>query len=103
MSRYVLAFCMVCGVATLGAQNAPNKEQSRLENCGVVLEEILNVPENIPQELIEKAECVVVIPSMVTVAGRRSGAPGAHPPCIRSMAAASGSRSAPKPPTSCFW
>jgi lipid-binding SYLF domain-containing protein len=76
MSRYVLAFCMVCGVATLGAQNAPNKEQSRLENCGVVLEEILNVPENIPQELIEKAECVVVIPSMVTVALGVGGSTG---------------------------
>jgi lipid-binding SYLF domain-containing protein len=59
---------MVFGVATLGAQNAPNKEQSRLENCGVVMEEILNVPENIPRELLEKAECVVIIPSMTTVA-----------------------------------
>jgi lipid-binding SYLF domain-containing protein len=56
---------MVFGVATLGAQN---KEQSRLENCGVVMEEILGVPDNIPQDLLEKAECVIVIPSMMTVA-----------------------------------
>lgn len=68
MVRYALAFCMVFGVATVGAQNAPNKEQSRLENCGVVMEEILNVPENIPRELLDKAECVVIIPSMTTVA-----------------------------------
>jgi len=52
-------------MASLGAQN---KEQSRLENCGVVMEEILNVPDNIPQELLGKAECVIVIPSMMKVA-----------------------------------
>jgi SH3 domain-containing YSC84-like protein 1 len=65
MSRYVVAFCVVLGMASLGAQN---KEQSRLENCGVVMEEILNVPDNIPQELLAKAECVIVIPSMMKVA-----------------------------------
>jgi lipid-binding SYLF domain-containing protein len=65
MVRYVLAFCVVFGTVTLGAQN---KEQSRLENCGVVMEEILNVPDNIPQELLEKAECVIVVPSMMKVA-----------------------------------
>jgi lipid-binding SYLF domain-containing protein len=41
-----------------------NKEQKRLENCGVVMQEVLNVPENIPRELLEKAECVIVIPSV---------------------------------------
>ncbi|HEX2339891.1 MAG TPA: lipid-binding SYLF domain-containing protein, partial [Vicinamibacterales bacterium] len=40
----------------------------RLENCGVVMQEILDVPDNIPQELLEKAECVIVIPSMTKVA-----------------------------------
>lgn len=65
MARYVLALCVMCGVATLGAQN---KDQNRLEKCGVAMEEILNVPENIPRDLLEKAECVVIIPSMTTVA-----------------------------------
>jgi len=46
MGRYVLAFCAVFGMVTLGAQN---KEQGRLENCGVVMEEILGVPDNIPR------------------------------------------------------
>jgi lipid-binding SYLF domain-containing protein len=63
--RYVAAFSVVFGMATLGAQN---KEQSRLEESGSVMEEILNVPDNIPQELLEKAECVIVIPSMMKVA-----------------------------------
>jgi lipid-binding SYLF domain-containing protein len=47
---------------------AASKESKRLENCGVVMEEILNVPDNIPQELLEKAECVIVIPSVTKVA-----------------------------------
>jgi len=73
MVRYVVAFCLVFGMATLGAQN---KEQSRLENCGVVMEEILNAPDNIPQELLEKAECVIVIPSMMKVAVGLGGSYG---------------------------
>jgi len=58
--------CFVAlSVAALGAQN---KEQSRLETCGVVMQEILGVEDNIPQALLDKAECVIVIPSMTTVA-----------------------------------
>ncbi|NDQ58246.1 MAG: lipid-binding SYLF domain-containing protein [Acidipila sp.] len=47
---------------------AANKEQDRLQNCGTVMEEITHVPDSIPQELLEKANCVVVIPSVVKVA-----------------------------------
>ena len=65
MFRNVVACFVVLTVAALGAQN---KEQSRLETCGVVMEEILGVEENIPQDLLDKAECVIVIPSMMTVA-----------------------------------
>jgi lipid-binding SYLF domain-containing protein len=66
MLRYLsLALCFVLGSTSLGAAN---KEQGRLENCGVVMQEILDIPDNIPQELLEKAECVIVIPSMTKVA-----------------------------------
>lgn len=66
MVRYfTLGLCIALGSAAL---YAANKEQDRLANCGVVMQEILNVPGNIPQELLEKAECVVVIPSMTKVA-----------------------------------
>ena len=54
-------------MASAGLQ-AASKEASRLENAGVVLEEVLGVPDNIPQELLEKAECVIVIPSMLKLA-----------------------------------
>jgi len=45
-----------------------NREQKRLEECGVVMQEVLNVPENIPHELLEKAECVIVFPSVKKLA-----------------------------------
>jgi lipid-binding SYLF domain-containing protein len=44
---------------------ADTKEQSRLENCGMVLQEIMNVPDDIPANLVDKAECVIVIPSVL--------------------------------------
>jgi lipid-binding SYLF domain-containing protein len=38
------------------------REEERLRASGDVLQEILDIPENIPQDLLNKAECVVVIP-----------------------------------------
>ncbi|MGE3578970.1 MAG: lipid-binding SYLF domain-containing protein [Vicinamibacterales bacterium] len=58
----------VCLALTVVSHVAANKEEDRLENAGVVLEEVLAVPDNIPQELLDKAECVVVIPSMLKIA-----------------------------------
>src|SRR3990172_5376406 len=43
-------------------------EQDRLVNCGTVLDEVLSIPDNIPQELLDKAECVIVIPSVKKIA-----------------------------------
>jgi SH3 domain-containing YSC84-like protein 1 len=47
--------------------NAKN-EQDRLENSGKVMKEILNVPDDIPQNLMDKARCVVVMPSVLKAA-----------------------------------
>jgi SH3 domain-containing YSC84-like protein 1 len=44
------------------------KETDRLENCGLVLKEILDIPDDIPQDLIDKAECVIVYPSVLKAA-----------------------------------
>ncbi len=44
------------------------KEADRLDNCGIVLKEILDIPDNIPQDLLDKAECVIVYPSVVKAA-----------------------------------
>ncbi len=42
--------------------------QKRLENSAVVLTEILNIPEDVPQSLLDKARCVIVLPSVVKAA-----------------------------------
>jgi lipid-binding SYLF domain-containing protein len=50
----------------LGAKES--KEEDRLENSGRVLNEILNIPDDIPQDLLDKAECVIVFPSVLKAA-----------------------------------
>lgn len=47
---------------------ADEKEADRIHNAAQALKEILDVPENIPQDLLDKARCVVVIPSVVKAA-----------------------------------
>ena len=44
------------------------KDDERLRNCGSVLKEILDVPDNMPQGLLDKADCVVVFPSVIKAA-----------------------------------
>jgi SH3 domain-containing YSC84-like protein 1 len=46
------------------AANDNAKEQERVRDSGQVLKEILNIPDNIPQDLLDKAECVVILPSV---------------------------------------
>ena len=46
----------------------PEKDEDRLKNSGTVLKEILDVPEDIPQDLLDKADCVVVFPSVLKAA-----------------------------------
>jgi lipid-binding SYLF domain-containing protein len=43
-------------------------EQKRVEEAGEVLKEILNIPDNIPKELLDRAECVIVLPSVKKLA-----------------------------------
>jgi lipid-binding SYLF domain-containing protein len=40
------------------------REQDRVKDAGVVLKEILNIPDDIPQDLLNKAECVIILPSV---------------------------------------
>src|SRR5713226_1797935 len=99
-------------------QGEARTEQDRLQNAGKVMQEILNVPDDIPQDLIDKARCVVVMPSVLKVAfvvggsyGRgtmvcRTGKDFTGPwgaPCMPSKAPALVCRLAEKQPTSFFW
>jgi lipid-binding SYLF domain-containing protein len=52
----------------LAARPDNEKETDRLTNSGMVMEEIINIPDNIPQDLLDKAECVIVFPSVLKAA-----------------------------------
>jgi len=51
-------------LATSVALGAQGKEEERLRACALVLTEILDIPDDIPKELLDKAECVVVFPDV---------------------------------------
>jgi len=59
---------ILCVLLIAGTLYAANKEQKRLENSGEVMQEIINTPENIPREILEKADCVIVFPSLLKAA-----------------------------------
>jgi SH3 domain-containing YSC84-like protein 1 len=61
---YFLAASFVC--PPLLADD--RKENGRLENCGVVIQEIMDIPDDIPQDLIDKSDCIIVYPSVVKAA-----------------------------------
>jgi lipid-binding SYLF domain-containing protein len=61
--RKLVALMVAAALVTLPA-GAQKKEQERLENCATVLGEVLNIPEGIPPDLLNKAECIVVFPSV---------------------------------------
>ena len=54
----VLMFAM----AAFGAED--EREEDRVKDAGEVLKEVLNIPDNIPQDLLDKAECVIILPSV---------------------------------------
>jgi len=51
-------------LAAPGLWAGNDKEQDRVKESGVVMKEILDIPDNIPKDLFDKAECVVVLPSV---------------------------------------
>ena len=44
------------------------KDEDRIENAGQVTKEIMDIPDDIPQDLIDKADCVIVFPSVLKAA-----------------------------------
>ena len=54
--------------STLRADDDTTKDEDRIKNAGQVVKEIMNIPDNIPQSLIDKADCVIVFPSVLKAA-----------------------------------
>ena len=69
MIKRFIAILLAFGMVALPlSANDNKKEAGRLENCGTVLKEILDIPDDIPQDLIDKAECVIIYPSVLKAA-----------------------------------
>jgi lipid-binding SYLF domain-containing protein len=66
LSCILFAFAPLFAEVTNAADQA--KDDDRLRNCGTVLKEILDVPDDIPQDLLDKADCIVVFPSVLKAA-----------------------------------
>jgi len=66
MRKSILIVCL--GLLIAATVYAANKEQERLENSGVVMQEIMDLPDSIPQQVMQKAECVIVFPSVLKAA-----------------------------------
>jgi SH3 domain-containing YSC84-like protein 1 len=67
VTALLAAFFLSSTVAnTHAADNT--KETDRVQNAGQVMTEILNVPDDIPQDLLNKAYCIVVLPSVLKAA-----------------------------------
>lgn len=60
-----LAFALAMACSAMGDET---REQKRLEACSQVLKEILDIPEGLPKDVLNKAECVIVIPSTLKFA-----------------------------------
>src|SRR3982751_580620 len=59
MKRLLIAFLALS--VTLAAQG---KEEDRLRACATVLKEIIGIPDDLPKDLLDKAECVIVFPGV---------------------------------------
>ena len=64
MKRLLLTLLLVCVSLTSVRAENNEKEQERVKDSGDVLKEILNIPDDIPQDLLDKAECIAVLPSV---------------------------------------
>src|SRR5215470_11839569 len=89
---FVMGLLMAVSIMTLFGQK---KENERMSNAGRVMSEVLHVPDNIPADLLQKAECVIVLPSVLKFALGIGGSYGRGVMTCRSGANFRGSWGAP--------
>jgi lipid-binding SYLF domain-containing protein len=93
--RKACALMLVLSLAfPVWAEDQP-KEEKRLEACGEVLEGILNIPDGLPKDLLNRAECVIVFPAVKKLAVGIGGSYGRGAISCRTGERFTGSWSAP--------
>src|SRR5271163_2233323 len=71
METFMKTVCLAAGLLVVLASwpaFGQKKEQDRVANAGKVMQEIVNIPDDIPQDVLDKADCVVVLPSVIKFA-----------------------------------
>ncbi len=68
MTKRSLSLLLAFSMTSLPLSADNKKEAERLDNSGTVLKEILDIPDDIPQDLLDKAECVIIYPSVLKAA-----------------------------------
>src|SRR4029077_7266440 len=63
--KRILSSVLALILATPALLANDQKEEDRLENCGSVIQEIMDIPDDIPQDLIDKSDCIIVYPSVL--------------------------------------
>src|SRR5258705_1017752 len=118
MKKFIVCFAVLLMSATTFAAN-DEREEARVKDAGTVLKEILNIPDDIPHDLLNKAECVIILPSVLKGAFGIGGSYGRGVMVCRSgehykgrwvlrhctplRVSASDSNSAARRPTLCSW
>ena len=93
MRKTILGFGLLA-ILALPAMSQ-QKEAERVANAGTVMKEIMDIPDDIPQDVIDKADCVVVLPSVLKLAFGIGGSYGRGVMTCRSGKTFHGTWSAP--------
>ena len=69
MIKQMMSCLMALALVALPLSAAKDKKETeRLENCGTVIKEVMDIPDDIPPDLVNKAECIIVFPSVLKAA-----------------------------------
>ena len=68
INRIISSLMALAMIALPLSAEGDKKEADRLENCGTVIKEIMDIPDDIPPDLVDKAECIIVYPSVLKAA-----------------------------------
>jgi lipid-binding SYLF domain-containing protein len=66
MKKIILGFALLALLALPAV--GQDKEEDRVEKAGTVIKEIMDIPDDVPQDVIDRADCVVVLPSVLKFA-----------------------------------
>jgi len=64
----VLGILVLASLTFANEEDRLKREQDRLQNADLVMQEVLKVPDNLPRDLLDRARCVIVMPSVLKAA-----------------------------------